>query len=433
MAASRVLVLGANGFIGSAVLARLVSDGHEVTGLGRNVSRARQKWPKARWQAADLNAMTRSEAWRELLAHHDVVVNCAGALQDGLSDDLAAAQDQAMQALYAMASQLGGRRIVQISTRTDGKAGHLRFLATKRRADEALAASGLPHVILRPAVVLGRNAHGGSALIRALSSFPFILPLVHADSPVQTVCLDDVVDVVARAVASEVPDKADVDLAAAQQLTLAQLVGLHRSWLGLAAAPIVRVPTVFARIAGLMADVAGWLGWRSPLRSTAMKMMEQGVTQEGSATGAPLGRGLRTAQETLDAHPSGIQDLWFARLYLLKPAVILCLAVFWMLSGLIPLFDAPAAASHFSPFMPAGLAMALTLLTCAIDVALGLLVLVRRYARWALAGMLAMTFFYLGGATLIEPGLWLDPLGPLVKTLPLIALCLAALATLDER
>jgi hypothetical protein len=47
--------------------------------------------------------------------------------------------------------------------------------------------------------------------------------------------------------------------------------------------------------------------------------------------------------------------------------------------------------------------------------------------------MLAVSFTYLAGASLLEPALWLDPLGPLVKVLPSILLTLTALATLDER
>jgi hypothetical protein len=48
-------------------------------------------------------------------------------------------------------------------------------------------------------------------------------------------------------------------------------------------------------------------------------------------------------------------------------------------------------------------------------------------------GMIAVSLAYLGGGTLIEPALWLDPLGPLVKVLPSIMLTLAALAMLEER
>lgn len=53
-----VLILGATGFIGSAVAARLVADGHAVSGLGRTPVRARIKWPDVRWLRADLAHMT---------------------------------------------------------------------------------------------------------------------------------------------------------------------------------------------------------------------------------------------------------------------------------------------------------------------------------------------------------------------------------------
>ncbi len=83
--------------------------------------------------------------------------------------------------------------------------------------------------------------------------------------------------------------------------------------------------------------------------------------------------------------------------------------------------------------MSAKMATSLTLITCLADVALGLSVLVRPFARKALIGMLLVSAAYLGGATLLEPHLWLDPLGPLVKVLPSLALTLVALAILEER
>lgn len=426
----RILVLGANGFIGTSVVTRLIADGHQVTGFGRHVERAKHKRAAVEWVAGDLAAMASAETWRDLIDGKQAIVNCAGALQDGLADDLAASQDRAMAALYKAASLAGVGRIIQISARTDGGAGTLPFLATKRRADEALAASELEYVILRPALVLGRNAHGGSALLRALASMPFALPLIHAGSKVQTVAVDDVAEAVATAVNGRLPSGADIDLAAEEQMTLGELVQLHRQWLGLAPAKIVAVPSAAGRIITYLADIAGQLGWRSPLRSTAMKVMEAGVTIRQSVQAPALAR---TAQQTLDAHPSGVQDLWFARLYLLKPIVIVSLAAFWLLSGLVPLANPSRAATHFLPFMSPAMAMGVTLATCALDMALGLFVLMRPFARKAMIGMLIVSASYLAGGTILEPSLWLDPLGPLVKVLPSIALCFVALATLDER
>lgn len=425
----KVLILGATGFIGSAVLQKLAADGHVVTGLGRDVRKAAIKWPSADWVGANMAGFS-SKDWQELLSDHGAVVNCAGALQDGLSDDLAATQEKSMLALYAAAKALDGRLIVQISARTTGHAAERPFLATKRQADEALAASGLPFVILRPALVIGRNAHGGSALLRALASFPRILPLVHADSLVETVSIDDVANAVSAAIDGAIGTGGDFDLAAQRQWTLADLVRLHRTWLGLPDAPMLALPAWLGKAVALGADFAGALGWRSPLRSTAMAVMSDGVlsNRQNPASLQPA-----DAAATLAAHPSGVQDLWFARLYLLKPIVILALSLFWLLSGLIALIDPTVAAAHFRPLIPAAGAIALTVATSLVDIGLGLAILLRPLAGKALLGMLIVSLTYLVGASFVEPQLWTDPLGPLVKVLPSLALTVAGLAILDER
>ena len=198
---TKVLVLGATGFIGSVIAQRLHDEGHVVTGLGRNLDRALNRHPDIRWLKVDLGDLGRAIDWTPVLHGQDIVVNCAGALQDGLHDDLAATQERAMLALYAAAGQTGIRLIVQISANTADAGTETAFLGTKRAADRALTESGVPYVILRPAVVIGRNAFGGTALLRALAALPGPIPLAYADNPVATVSVDDVATCVASAVA----------------------------------------------------------------------------------------------------------------------------------------------------------------------------------------------------------------------------------------
>jgi len=425
-----ILILGGTGFIGAAIMQRLIADGHRVTGLGRDTRAAEARFPDATLMHADLSRMSAAADWADLVEGHALIVNCAGALQDGARDDLAAVQERAMLALYEAANLAGGRRIVQISARTDGDGAATKFLATKRRADAALKASGLDHVILRPAVVIGRNAHGGTALVRALASFPFVIPAVHARSPVATVALDDVAEAVARAVDGRLQPGSDLDLAATGALTLGEVLALHRGWLGLAPAKVKSVPAFLARPVTALADLAGRLGWRSPLRSTSLAVMEGGV-EGGGATPAPFA--LRSLAQTLCENPSGVQDLWFARLYLLKAPVLVTLSAFWLLSGLIPLVEIASAMAHFDGLLGYRPALLTVIATCALDIGLGLAVLWRRFARRALWAMLAVSLAYLASASLAQPSLWLDPLGPLVKVLPSMLLTLVALATLDER
>ena len=55
------------------------------------------------------------------------------------------------------------------------------------------------------------------------------------------------------------------------------------------------------------------------------------------------------------------------------------------------------------------------------------------FAARALQAMLLVTAGYLVGGALVRPDLWLDPMGPLLKSIPAAFLALAALTTLDER
>jgi uncharacterized protein YbjT (DUF2867 family) len=401
-----------------------------VTALARATQAAARRHPGISWNSADIGRLDMPEAWRDLIAGVDIVVNAAGALQTGPRDDVVAVQSTAMKALYAAAAQSRLRLIVQISARTDGGAARTEFMATKREADEAVRSSGVPFVILRPAVVVGRNSFGGSALLRGLAGIPLATPLAYPDMPMQFTALDDLAETVASAVDGGIAPGSELDLAADETMTLAQAVAVHRQWLGLPAARTVRIPDWLARLVAAAADLAGRFGWRSPLRSTAMQIAAHGLS--GHAMRSV--RGLKTLSETLNASPAGSQDVWHARLYLLKPLLIGTLSVFWMLSGLIALtrFEASSALLVAAGATPPA-AAALTTGTAAADILLGAAVLFRSYCRPALLGMIGLSLAYLAAATLLSPDLWADPLGPLVKVLPSIALALAALAILEER
>ncbi|NGN40916.1 SDR family oxidoreductase [Mesorhizobium sp. CGMCC 1.15528] len=426
----RVLILGGSGFIGSAV-AKLLSDrGNSVTALARDVSQPKRRMPQIEWISADIARLLTPEAWLPLLKDIDAVVNCAGALQDSARDNVAAVQYDAMRALYEAAGGLNIKLIVQISARAYGAAADLPFLSTKQAADDALKASGVPFVVLKPAVIIGRNTYGGSALLRALAAFPLATPLVHADAQMQFASLDDVTAAVADAVEGEIEPCSDLDLAAPETLSLSEAVAIHRQWLGLPPAPFIAVPAFVARAVASVADLLGGLGWRSPMRSTALDVAAAGV----SGHFASPDRQLKSLSETLADMPAGVQELWFARLYLLKPVIFGTLSLFWILSGAIALLRFGASTQHLvEAGASSAVAAFLTFITSVADIALGLGVIARRHSSVALKGMIALSLAYLAAATFLTPGLWVDPLGPLVKVLPSIALALVALAILDER
>lgn len=429
-----VLVLGGYGLIGSAVVQRLRADGLEVVGLGRRITAARRRWPDVVWREADLARLSTAESWAPLLQGVDVVVNAAGVLQQGLADDPAAVQERALIALIEAAQGAGVQRIVQISAIGAAATANTAFLRTKAAADAALLASALPAVVLRPGIVIAQQAYGGTALLRALAAFPGITPLVHADALIQTVSVEDVAEAVAGAVRGDIAAGSVIDLIEPHTRSLAETVRSFRAWLGLPAAREMPTPAFVAGAFAAGADALGWLGWRSPLRSTAMRVIRDGVVGDSATLSAWRDRPLRPLPETLARLTAGPQEVWFARLWLLKAPVLATLSAFWIASGAIGLWRAEEAAAVLTARgTPAGIASAAVWSGGVIDLVLGLAVLVRPWAAMALKGMILVSLSYLAAATVLAPDLWLDPLGPLVKVVPAVLLALVGLAVLEER
>ncbi|OWK18494.1 hypothetical protein AJ88_05910 [Mesorhizobium amorphae CCBAU 01583] len=121
-------------------------------------------------------------------------------------------------------------------------------------------------------------AYGGTALLRALAAFPGFVPAVLSRQPIQTVSVADVAEAVSRAVGGSLPPRLAIDLVEGKARSLADVLSAFRAWLGLPQARVVPMPAIIGRLAGAGADVLGKLGWRSPLRSSALAALADGVT-----------------------------------------------------------------------------------------------------------------------------------------------------------
>lgn len=432
----RVLVLGGYGVIGSAVARRLMADGHAVAGLGRGIAAAQRQLPGVQWIAADLATLTTEAAWSPLLdaARPAAIVNCAGALQDGTRDDVAAVHLHAMRALYAAALRKGVTSFVQISAVGVREDHPTAFMRTKAEADVVLRLSGLDWTILRPGLVIAHQAYGGTALLRALAAMPAVQPIVHARSRVQTIAVDDVAAAVAAVLSGRVPSRRIYDLVEDCPHTLDGIVRELRGWLGFAPVRTLDVPPVIARLVSLGADALSWLGWRSPFRSTALAVLADGVTGDPRAWREATGASFASLDATLARNPSTVQERWFARAFLLKPAAIGTLALFWIITGIVTLADPARAVEVLTSRGVASMAAgAIAVGGAIVDFALGLAMLWRRTFAHAARGMIAVTLAYLAGGSILAPDLWVDPLGPFVKAVPAMVLALAVLALEDDR
>jgi uncharacterized protein YbjT (DUF2867 family) len=429
----RVLLLGATGLIGSAVAARLTADGHEVVGVARHVDSIARRVPVARWIALDLRTIGSPEDWAPHLGGIDAVVNCAGTLQDSVRDSTVSVHDRAPSTLWRACEAAGVRRVIHFSAMGVDRGALTGFSRTKAAGDAALEASGLDWVILRPSVVVGRSAYGGSALFRGLASLPLAMRIDDA-GPLDIVQLDDVVETVVRMLRPDAPARLALELSGPERLEFGDVVAAYRRWLGWRPARMMRVPGFLMGLVWRAGDLIAWFGWRPPIRSTARREIVRGAIGDSGSWREATGIEPQPLGAALAADPASVQERWFARLYLLKPVAYITFVLFWILTGVVALTVGWERAVRTMVESPAAPVAQLTVVAGALaDLAVAALLMFRRTAKIGLIAAIGVTLAYVASGTLLRPDLWADPLGPMMKVWPILALNFILLAMLDER
>jgi hypothetical protein len=281
--------------------------------------------------------------------------------------------------------------------------------------------------------VLGSAAYGGSALFRGLAALPW-LPIMPDTGPLQVVQLEDVIASILFLLAPDAPARVALDIAGPERLAFADIVGRYRAWLGWPEPRLVHLPRWAAALMFSFGDFAGWLGWRSPLRSTARREILRGAIGDPGPWTAITGIAPKSLGAALAARPASVQERWFARVYLLKPAILTVLSLFWAATGLLSLGPGYGIAADLMKEGGAGALSGPSVIAGGLlDLAIGIAIAFRRTTRRALYAGLVLSAFYLVAGTVLLPRLWVEPLGPMLKILPIAVLMVVALAILEDR
>jgi uncharacterized protein YbjT (DUF2867 family) len=430
------MVLGASGLIGRFITDDLRSRGFTVVGVARRFSAGQKDSPEDSEQPImSLDAAALCQLLQ--LWQIDLVVNCLGVLQDGPGINTQAVHcDFVARLIQSIIDDGRDVCLVHISIPGSAADDHTAFARTKREAEHLIASSGLHHAILRPGFVIAPAAYGGSAMMRALAVLPVDLPAAEQATPFQAVAAADISATVAW-LAAHPPRRAGVtwDLMQPQPATLGGILAEFRRTFGTAHHTRIRVPAWMLDLGMKLGDLASWLGWSPPLRTTAITELRRGVTGDPGPWMTATGITPRTLNESIGQGPATIQDKWFARLYLTKAAIIAVLAVFWIASGFIAVVMSYEAAARIltTHGFPQSVAGPLTVGSSVMDMSIGALIMFRRTCAAGLIAGIGVSLGYMALAAILTPDLWIEPLGALVKTGPAIVLMLVALLILDNR
>jgi uncharacterized protein YbjT (DUF2867 family) len=196
MNAQRIVILGGTGFIGTALAARLVADGHTLVVLSRG--------GHARPGSQDGVSVVQADVYDPLaLRKHvtgaDAVINLVGILNERGRDTFERVHVGLTTAVIEACRDVGVRRLHQMSSLKAGQ-GESNYLRTRGAAEARVRDSGLDWTIYEPSTVFGPG-DGLVTRFDALLRVAPAMPLPRPYAKITPVYVGDVVEAIARCVA----------------------------------------------------------------------------------------------------------------------------------------------------------------------------------------------------------------------------------------
>lgn len=255
-APQRILVTGAGGVVGKALVARLRCDGWRLVTLSRRPPSS----PSLPGEI-HLTGDVCSDDWERWCEDCGVAIHLVGASRPAPSStDLEALHVRATKRIIEACRTLKIERLLTVSSTDAAPDAGTQFLRSKFTAEQLVEGSGLAWTVVRPTVVFGEGdsfSSGLAGLVRRLPAFP-----VPGDGTAlfQPVAAEDVADTLAALVRCDAAVARSVELGGGERLTLNEVLRriVHASGRH---CPLIHVPLRFAAAASRLARRRGgsWL------------------------------------------------------------------------------------------------------------------------------------------------------------------------------
>jgi NADH dehydrogenase len=222
----RVLVTGATGFVGRAVLPKLTQAGHQARILLRP-SPASPRLPRGVPVEVGLSSLNDPRGLRADLLEVEAIIHLASAEGQGSGADLMRHDAEATRTLIEAASGSGVRRILLLSHLGADRASAYPVLQAKALAEEAVRHGTLPYTIVRSAVVFGAEDRFTTSLAMTLALSPgiFLLPS-GGRTPLQPLWIDDLATALVWALDEDALTGRTYEIGGPEYLTLRDVVEL---------------------------------------------------------------------------------------------------------------------------------------------------------------------------------------------------------------
>ncbi|MDQ3122268.1 MAG: NAD(P)H-binding protein [Actinomycetota bacterium] len=256
----KVVVFGATGVVGTALLPRLASE-HELVAVSRT---ARGDEPHVRWIEGDASSaedVARAVEGAEVVYY---LVHSLGS-RDFERQDRAAAQNVA-----DASEQAGVSQIVYLGGLGDDSPTASSHLRSRRETGERLASGATPVTTLRAAMVVGKGSAAFETIVALVDRLPAMITPSWVATPTQPIALVDIARYLAGTCGNGATFGRSFDVGGSEVMTYRQMI--ERIAILRGRRPlIVEVPVLTPRLSSL------WLHLVTPVGASVARPLIEGL------------------------------------------------------------------------------------------------------------------------------------------------------------
>ncbi len=268
---SNIFILGASGFVGSAVVRRLKADGYRLGALvkhNEDVSELHDLGVET--FRGDINDQPGLENILSTF-EADAIVHLVGIVKEQPPEStFQKIHVEGTKSVIAAAKTCEVEKIIYISALGAKLDGDTEYYRSKAQAEEIIKASGIAYTILRPSLMFGQGAGFTNQLLDQMKKLPFVPLIGSGRYQFQLVAVDVTADIVAKSLEMSTSDGKIYDVVGPETLSLKDIT--------------VRLGTK-AQINKLMIHIPVWFlkTFPTPITKDQVIMIEQGSVGDGSA------------------------------------------------------------------------------------------------------------------------------------------------------
>ena len=220
-----ILVTGAAGYVGNQTVKRLAASGRPVRALVRRRAKAQLRLGAIANPIEIMEGdVTKPASLAPALEAASAVIHTVAIAMEKGGQTYEEVNTQGTVNVLRAAEAAGVERFINISQNGASSDLPYRFLASKGRAQEAVAASNLKWTALRPSAIFGPQDEFFNSFARLLKITPVIFPLIGGGvTEFQPVSVNDVVEAALRCLDDETTIGAELALGGPEVLTLCEI------------------------------------------------------------------------------------------------------------------------------------------------------------------------------------------------------------------